>query len=354
MQRRAGVEVTPFDLRSAPDERKLAVGQLLAAAFAFALPDDPPLLPHREAISLSHLGPDEQADHFVVWDGAQALGWGSLSYDLKQNTHAAHARLTVHPDHRHQGLGRALAQALRGVARREGRRLVTFSTSSTSPDAERFAAALGAGPALPMRQSRLDLTAVDSRLLQRWQVRPQSDPYRLHVWRTIPDDFLLRAADMMMVMNTAPRGALEVDDWTITPEMIRAWDAMIEEGGELRLFMAAEDTRSGQLDGYTEVFWSPERAALVYQGATAVRPTARGLGLGKWLKAAMLERVRAQCPGARWIRTSNAHVNEAMLGINVALGFEPWATLTEWQLKLDGPAAEQPGAPGAESMASAR
>ncbi|PNY81157.1 GNAT family N-acetyltransferase [Deinococcus koreensis] len=351
------VSVTPFDPRGAPAEQRLAVGTLLAAAYAYALPDDPPLLPHREAIGLTHLGPDERADHFVIWDGPQAqnseeqssqaqnsqvLGWASLSYDLKQNTHAAHARAVVHPEHRHRGLGQALGRALKDAAQREGRRVVTFGTSSTSLDGERFAAALGAEPALPMRQSRLDLGALDAGLLRAWQVRPQGDPYRLRVWRQVPDDFLLRAADMIMVMNTAPRGDLEVDDWTVTPEMIRAWDTMIEEGGEVRFFMAAEDIRSGQLDGYTEVFWSPERAALVYQGATAVRPSARGLGLGKWLKAAMLEHVLARCPGARWIRTSNAHVNEAMLGINVALGFTPWQTFTEWQLKL----AEERPSPG--------
>lgn len=330
-----GLEVTPFEPTTATQEQRLAVGQLLADAFAFVNPDDPPLLPEKEAISLGQLSPDERAAHFVVWDGSRALAWGRIEYDLYQNTHAASVRLYVHPQARRRGLGTRVWAALREVAEREGRRVVMAGTSSRSPAGEAFARHLGAEAALPNRQSQLDLGALDGGLLARWQARPAGDPYHLHVWRIIPDAYLERMADIMMVMNTAPRGDLDVEDWTITPGMIRAWDAMLDEQGEVRVLMAVEDTRSGQLDAYTEVFWQPERGTILYQGATGVRPVARGLGLGKWVKAAMLEHVRAQFPAVRLVRTNNANVNEAMLGINVALGFREWASFTEWQLRLN-------------------
>ncbi|RJF71212.1 MULTISPECIES: GNAT family N-acetyltransferase [Deinococcus] len=328
------VNISPFDPMTAPDSQKLAVGQLLADAYAFAYPDDPPLLPEKEALSLTHLTPGERAEHFVIWDGLMAKAWGSLSFDTTQNLHVAHARLFVHPRCRREGLATALRGELEQVARREGRSTVTFGTSSRAPAGEAFAQQLHAQPALPMKVSRLDIPSVSQELLRAWQVRPANDPYTLHVWTRIPEAHLERMADMMMVMNTAPKGDLDMEDWVITPEMIRAWEGMIAEAGEVRYLMAVEDSRSGQLDGYTEVFWDAERSALVYQGATAVRPAARGLGLGKWLKAAMLRHVQEHCPGARWIRTNNANVNEAMLGINVSMGFEPWAQFTEWQLKL--------------------
>lgn len=326
--------VQPFDPATATPAQRLAVGELLAVSFAAAYPEDPPLIPAQEAQGLSHLLPTERLVAFAVWDGTAAIGYAQLSFDTAQNTHLGHVRVNVHPQRRRAGLGRALWTQAEAAARTHGLTTLTFGTGSRVPAAEAFARRLGATPALPMRQSRATLADLDPDLLTRWQARPDGDPYRLHIWTTIPDAYLPRMADMMMVMNTAPRGELEQDDWTITPDMIRAWDAMMQEAGETRYLMATEDTRSGQLDGYSEVFWHPDRAALVYQGATAVRPEARGQGLGKWLKAAMLRHVQAHCPGARAVQTHNANENAPMLGINVALGFTPYSTFTEWQLKL--------------------
>ncbi|GHG24971.1 GNAT family N-acetyltransferase [Deinococcus indicus] len=326
--------VTPFNPHAATPAQRLAVGQLLADTFAHAHPDDPALLPETEALGLTHSLPTERKEHLVVWNGDQALAWGSVEYDTEQNTHMAHLRLTVHPTARRHGLGRAVMTQLLARADELGRHTLTFGTSSRSPAGEAFAHAYGAQPALPMRQSRLDLTTLDHDLLTHWQTRPHGDPFHLHLWQRVPDEYLERVADMMMVMNTAPKGDLEQHDWTVTPDMIRSWETMIEEANETRHMLAIEDTRTGRLDAYSEVFWMPERAALVYQGATAVRPQARGQGLGKWVKAAMLERILEECPGARWVQTNNANENAPMLGINVALGFTPYSTFTEWQLKL--------------------
>ncbi|MEF2279800.1 GNAT family N-acetyltransferase [Deinococcus sp. YIM 134068] len=329
--------VTPFDPVSASAAARLRVGQLLTDSHSFAFPEDPPLVPEREALGLTHLTPGEAMAHFVVWDGeegTEALGWGSLDYSLTENLHAVHARLVVHPSKRRRGLGRDLARVLEGVARREGRRVVTFGTNDREPAGSILARLLGAEPALPMRVSQLDLARVSGDLLAAWTTRPDGDPYRLHLWERVPEEFLARTAEIMMVMNTAPRGDLDVEDWQIRPEMIRAWEAMGDESGTVRLLLAAEDTRTGELAGYTEIYWNPGRAPLAHQGATAVRPSQRGQGLGKWLKAEMLSHVRERCPGVQVIRTGNAHENAAMLGINVAMGFEPWGEFTEWQVRL--------------------
>ena len=45
----------------------------------------------------------------------------------------------------------------------------------------------------------------------------------------------------------------------------------------------------------------------------------------------MLLHVREQVHGAQFVRTANADVNEAMLGINHALGFSEFMTRIEWQ-----------------------
>ncbi|MFB9991714.1 GNAT family N-acetyltransferase [Deinococcus oregonensis] len=329
------IQVEAFEKSTASPEERQAVAELILACHALAYPEDPPLVQGLVAATLGNHLPEELVLPFMVRRGEQVIGWARLEFSLTQNLHAAHANVMVHPAHRRAGVGRALAATLEQQARQHGRRIITFSTSDRVPAAHFFAQSLGGEAALPMRQSQLVVADISAELLERWCARPESDPYRLHIWTTLPDAYLDRAADLMGVMNTAPKGELDIDDWTITPEMIRGWEAMMSKEGEVCLTLAAEDPATGTLAGYTQLFWHPERASIAYQGATAVRPESRGAGLGKWLKAAALRELPASCPGTRFIRTSNANVNASMLAINVQLGFLPYAAVTEWQIKLD-------------------
>ncbi len=57
---------------------------------------------------------------------------------------------------------------------------------------------------------------------------------------------------------------------------------------------------------------------------TGVRLPYRGRGLGKWLKATMLLKVREEFPQVRVVVTGNATSNAPMLSINERLGFRPY------------------------------
>src|SRR5438477_276233 len=84
-----------------------------------------------------------------------------------------------------------------------------------------------------------------------------------------------------------------------------------------------------------DVNWAPYRRTLIEQQFTGVLPAARGRGIGKWIKAAMLLHVRELYPDAEWVVTGNAHSNAPMLKINRTMGFKAYRTGVEYQMTRD-------------------
>jgi GNAT superfamily N-acetyltransferase len=96
----------------------------------------------------------------------------------------------------------------------------------------------------------------------------------------------------------------------------------------------------GEISSITDTNWAPYRPTIFEQQFTGVLPSARGRGLGKWIKAAMLLHLRALHPEAEWVSTENAGSNAPMLAINKKLGFRQYRAGTEYQISRDALAAK--------------
>lgn len=326
--------------------QRLSVGQLLSERYRRSWPDEPPLTPAAEAENL-FAGP--QSEWRVNWavfgdarfddaGGETALAWAQLTGSHEYNAHWAALYLLTHPGAEDAGHGPALRAALWQAARAEaqarGVRVIGSWGVDRYPGQLQFLREAGFRQTLSNAAVRLDMRAVPDTLLDAWTARPATDPHRLHRWTRVPDEYLGRMADLQAVINDMPRGDSELGELVYTPQHIREREAQAALDGETRFLAAVEDTRSGELVAYTETYWGPERAALVYQGATAVRRGSRGQGLGRWVKADMLRWLQSAAPGAEHIKTNVAEENAAMNGLNAALGFTPYAVTSEWEVRL--------------------
>src|SRR3989337_1833517 len=136
-------------------------------------------------------------------------------------------------------------------------------------------------------------------------------------------------------INTMPRENLQVEDWKITAETMREWERMTRERGqEARGALVIEES-TGASAAFSDVFFDPRVPSVIHQGGTATIPEHRGKGIGKWIKARMAQRLLAEIPEARYIRTGTAGANKARLGSTVAMGFKPVWESVIWQIPLE-------------------
>jgi GNAT superfamily N-acetyltransferase len=242
----------------------------------------------------------------------------------------------VRPDHRRRGVGSRLLAAICDQTADAGRSLLTWSTFDAVPAGEAFSRRVGGDIARVNRKSELALADVDWQMIDSWAraERARDLGYRVEIVDGVyPEPLRADAVTFQHIMQTAPRDGLDVGDVIVDAEFIAELDRALVESGETRWTVFVRDP-AGACVGGTEVNFEPWDPATVLQQNTGIDPSHRGLGLAKWAKAAMLERIRRQRPEAVRLRTENAFSNGPMLSINDALGFKVVSTRTEWQSEL--------------------
>ena len=232
--------------------------------------------------------------------------------------------LFVRRDRRREGIGSQLLNRICATTAEEGRSLLTWSTFDAVPGGEAFSRRLGAPAARVNRTSELCLADVDWPMVEDWaQARqPRELGYRLEMIDGVfPEHLRADGATFHRIMQTAPRDDLDIGDVVLGPDDIAELDRALLEAGRLRWTALLRDS-AGACIGGTEVVFEQREPTIVLQQNTGIDRAHRGRGLAKWAKAAMLERIRDERPGAERIRTDNALSNRPMLALNAILGFD--------------------------------
>ena len=309
-------------------------------------PDDPVRPDGLEELRLTRDSPFDIHHHYEIAQGGLLVSWfsgstskpGTPGHD--SNQHLFWADLYVRPDRRRQGIGSSWLPVMLELMDEHGCSVLGIGTEEASGHA--FLRWLGAEAKLVGAENRLKLADVDWKMVERWVADgPKRSPqtkleiYDGHLPEAMWDDY---APQLSSMLNTIPFENLDHGEIVVTPDHMRDFYARLKLGDE-RLHSILTREPDGVISAITDTTWAPHRPSIVEQRFTGVRPDARGRGLGKWIKAAMLAHLHELYPQAEWVTTENAGSNAPMLAINKKLGFKQYRVGTEYQIRRDALAA---------------
>ncbi|MFG2236322.1 GNAT family N-acetyltransferase [Streptomyces sp. NPDC048723] len=312
--------------------------RVVAASMAHDVPGVPPPGPGHVHAQLTKPALDS---HRLTWlatatDGTAVAVTGLRLFTSPGQDHLAELELHVDPAHRRQGTGSRLLSAAVAACRTESRRALITEAAAGSPG-EAFCERWGFHRAMTLDHllMRLDRTDEDTHLRQ--AADAEHPGYRLTGWTgTVPDRLADAFAAAKNAMNDMPVGDLDYGNVTWDGDRVRAMAQVISDRGDTLLTTAAVHD-DGTMAGYTEILLPRGAPTRAQQYDTAVVPAHRGHGLGLWVKAAMVRRLRAEHPGVTEIETDNAEDNVHMLAVNHRLGFRSYRRTHEFQLDVPAP-----------------
>ncbi len=276
----------------------------------------------------------EDPSEIIAWLRMGVLKKTSPSYD--GNKHILRLRgPSVLRKHRRKGIGLAIAKLIHGFAVEKEKRIIIGGTVDEGGRA--FNRLIGGVEALEMRDSRLNMDDVDWNMVEKWEQEgaERSPDTALEFCTSIPEGLLENYCKKYTeVMNQMPLDELDVGDQIFTPELWRKLEETSTKTGETWLTAMLRE-KNGDISGLSDVIYHPSKAPLLSQQLTGVDQNYRGQGKGKWVKAAMLLKVRKEFPDIKSVFTGNATSNAPMLSINERMGFKLYREMFSLQVETE-------------------
>jgi GNAT superfamily N-acetyltransferase len=337
------VTIRPLDAANDADIRGSFGVQ--AASSALDVPDFPPPTMVDFRSRLTHPWPGNRDRHLVADRDGEIVATLTVSLPTLDNLHLAELDIVVHPEHRRQGLGRALFARGVAVAREEGRRTITGNYVTQLPGGpERdagfaaFAEAMGTKPALPEVRRRLDVTTADTASWDRLyeEALPLAKGYSAVRWiGAAPDEYVEDVAmlDGRLLLD-APMGDLDIEPEKVDVARVRANEDTQLKRGRRTYHAGMRHDDTNRLVAWTAINFDADNPDHAWQQITIVDPGHRGHRLGLIVKIENLRQTLEHEPQTHVIDTWNAAENTHMIAINETLGYRAVDGWVEWQQSI--------------------
>ncbi len=328
------LRIEEVDTPTAPEELLREMHEYYLPLNGEMLPGDPPVPFERQAADWRQVRSDHSVPRWLLRvDGeivASAVAW----IDLEQNLGQGMGWIYVRPADRGRGHARALAALVCDRLEEKGRDLVDTYVIEGDP-AEQLCERAGLQKVYREMRSRLKVADVDMALMRTWIERAgeRAADYELcELQAPFPDDAVDKYCGLQFQMNTAPMEDFErEEDEVLEPHIWREQEERIAASFHNLLTFVAVYRPTGEFVGSTTIQTDNLQPDQAWQWETIVHPDHRNKGLGRLLKASMIERITRDWPQVERIDTYNAGSNQPMLDINVAMGFRPIQTTNVYQ-----------------------
>jgi GNAT superfamily N-acetyltransferase len=259
---------------------------------------------------------------WVAYEADRLVGFGQLSLPHHDNTDSARLSVTVHPDHRRRGVGRALLDEAVAASEAAGRTKL-YAGAFAGSDGVPALSALGWQPIARDAVRRISLHDGDH---ARWralreQTAAAATDYEVVRWvGSTPAEALSGVAGLHEAMNDAPADDPSAQPEVWTPERVAAYEQAMATRRQTIHRVLVRHRPTGTWAGNTLVCLDELRPRIAFQEDTSVVRAHRGHRLGLLLKTTMLEWIAEERPEVEAVDTWNSTRNHHMIAVNETLG----------------------------------
>jgi GNAT superfamily N-acetyltransferase len=280
--------------------------------------------------------PGTEEMRLVVREGAELVATATFRHpDDGTNPDILQCSVRVLPEHRRRGIGTMLLRRAVEVADAKDRSELQGFVFDTAPAGHEFARAIGAEQQLEFHENVVRVDALDREMLQSWvdQGPKRAPGYSIRQVEVWPEEMLSDIAYLFHVLerDMPMSPSFEAREWNA--DRVRELQEHYADGVDAISVFAIHD-QSGRPVGMTDMIRRKTDPSTWMVTVTMVDPDHRGRSLGKWIKGAANLAALERWEGGVYEETGNAFINEPMLAINHAMGFEHELTMTDMLLPV--------------------